>query len=194
MTRFSILPRGAPPQGRSLAGLLLAVLAATCGGDAVPADRTGAAQEDTASPVIRVGENDRVMLEIVAGKTPENSYWNLNGLHGGEGKIRVPLGAEVEVDFRNEDPAMTHSLGITRWADPFPADFAPIEPAFPGAMLNEVGSHVGGLPPEGRSVFRFRASEEGRYAVVCFVPGHAAVGMFIPFEVVEGLAEATVER
>ena len=172
----------------------MTAFAAACGGEAPPSDRAGTPADDTASPVVRIGENDRVLLEIVAGKTPENSYWNLNGLFGGEGRIRVPLGAEIEVDFRNDDPAMTHSLGVTTWAEPFPADFAPIEPAFPGAMLNEAESDAGGLPPDGRSVFRFRASEEGRYAVVCFVPGHAAVGMFIPFEVVEGLPEPVIEH
>lgn len=179
---------------RPLACVLLALLGATCGGDSASGDRADGAPDDTASREVRIGENDRVMLEIVAGMTPDNSYWNLNGLHGGEGRVRVPLGAEIEVDFRNADPAMTHSLGITRWADPFPADFAPIEPAFPGAMINEAGSDAGGVPPEGRSVFRFRASEEGRFAVVCFVPGHAAVGMFLPFEVVDGLSEATIQH
>ncbi|MDH3223546.1 MAG: hypothetical protein OEO23_07510, partial [Gemmatimonadota bacterium] len=87
-----------------------------------------------------------------------------------------------------------HSIGVTRWADPFPADFAPIETAFPGALVKEAEATDGAVPPEGRSVFRFRATEEGRFAVVCFVPGHAAVGMYIRLDVVEGLDEATLEH
>ena len=192
MKRLS--PRAANAGLRPAHFAWIGLLAIGCGGDGGQADPPGTTGSDAPPSAIRIGENDRVILEIVAGETHENSYWNLNGLHGGTGNIRVPLGAEVEVDFRNADPAMAHSLGVTAWADPFPSDFAPIEPAFPGAMVNEVGSDAGGIAPEGRSVFRFKATREGRFAVVCFVPGHAAVGMYIPVEVVDGLSEATIER
>ncbi len=88
---------------------------------------------------------------------------------------------------------MAHSIGVTRWQDPFPANFAPIEPAFPGAMIPDAGSSDHATPPGGRSGFRFRASDVGDFAIVCFVPGHAAVGMFIPVRIVEGLEDARFE-
>lgn len=186
------LRRGSGSPSRTLTAALAAVALVACsGGSADSGQNVDPAVDETP---IRPGPNDRVALEVVAGQTPANSYWNFSGLHGGEGHLRVPLGAEVEIDFRNDDPAMSHSIGVTRWTDPFPADFAPIQPAFPGAMIPGAGSSEGATPPEGRSGFRFRASEEGDFAIVCFVPGHAAVGMYIRVTVVDGLEEASFER
>ena len=174
-------------------GMIGCVLATACGGEApVPDAQPGEPQVQEA-PLIRPGVSDRIILEFVAGLTPENSYWNFNGLYGGKGLLLIPLGSEVEIDFRNADPAMAHSIGITRWVEPFPADFAPIEPAFPGAMIPHAGSPEHATPPEGRAGFRFRASEPGDFAVVCYVPGHAAVGGYVRLRIVEGLSEARLE-
>lgn len=124
-----------------------------------------------------------VTLELVAGQTSANNYWNYNGYAGGEGEIVVPAGAEVTINFSNEDPNMAHSVGIDDRQGNFPANFSNPTPVFEGAMSSNPTSLTEATQPDASETITFTAGEAGEYSMVCYVPGHAAVGMWMPFTV-----------
>ncbi len=100
--------------------------------------------------------------------------------------IEIPLGWDVVVAFRNADPAMTHSVGLETMTRDFPADFAPIEPAFLGAATPDAGHEAEATAPGEIAMLRFKADRVGDFSLVCYVPGHAAIGQYIPVRVVDG--------
>ncbi len=161
-----------------------------CTGDRLPpADKVEGTAADSTEWLTVEESGKRVTIRIAAGSTADNSYWNLNGFHGGTGTIVVPLGWDVVIDFENADPQMPHSLGVDRRTSAFPTDFAPIEPAFLGASSPSAGKEGAATAPGEWETLRFRADVAGEYTLLCYVPGHAAVGQFMAFHVVDG-AEA----
>lgn len=130
------------------------------------------------------GENT-VTLEIVAGETPDNNAWNFNGYFGGEGEIFVPAGAEVTIEFSNEDENMAHSIGVDDRRENFPANFSSVEPVFEGGVSSNPTSLTESTLAGESETITFTAGEPGEYSLVCYVPGHAAVGMYIHFTVTE---------
>ena len=127
--------------------------------------------------------NNAVTLELTAGSTTANNSWNYNGYFGGEGEIFVPQGATVTIDFVNEDPNMAHSVGVDNRRSNFPANFSNPEPVFEGAITSNPTSMTDGTMPGESETITFTASEPGEYSLICYVPGHAAVGMYIHFTV-----------
>ena len=53
-----------------------------------------------------------VTLDLVAGQNSDNNYWNYNGYANGEVTVVVPTGAQVTINFSNQDPNMGHSVGV----------------------------------------------------------------------------------
>lgn len=123
-----------------------------------------------------------VGLQIDAGSTSENARLNFNGHSRGDATITVPVGATVHVDFRNLDPAERHSVGVDRRAPRFPLRLDPPEPAFPGAISAQATSSA--VPPGHSATLTFTATTPGTFSIVCYVPGHAAAGQWLRFEVV----------
>lgn len=121
-----------------------------------------------------------VHLDITAGLTPDNNHWNFNGYTKGGAAITVPQGDSVVIQFTNADPNMAHSLGISSETSNFATPPAP-DPVFPGAISKNPGSMVDGTMPGETETIRFRADKPGTYSMVCYVPGHSAVGMWIYF-------------
>lgn len=124
-----------------------------------------------------------VTMDIRAGSTDVNNYWNYNGMYAGNGSISVPQGYSVTINFTNADPTQPHSLGIDESQESWPATFDAPEPAFAGAMTPDP---LVGTAPDGTASITFVASAAGDYTLVCYVPGHAVAGMHIPFLVTEG--------
>lgn len=124
-----------------------------------------------------------VTMDIRAGSTDVNNYWNYNGMYAGNGSISVPQGYSVTINFTNADPTQPHSLGIDEAQESWPATFDAPEPAFAGAMTPDP---LVGTAPNGTASITFVASAAGDYTLVCYVPGHAVAGMHIPFLVTEG--------
>ena len=123
-----------------------------------------------------------VHITLVAGETDRNNYWNYNGAIRGELDITVPLGTTVTIDMVNNDPAMAHSVGVSAELENFGAPPAPI-PVFEGAITPDPQSMtVGGLPGETQTM-TFVADAAGEYSLVCYIPGHSAVGMWLYFTV-----------
>jgi FtsP/CotA-like multicopper oxidase with cupredoxin domain len=132
-----------------------------------------------------------VRMEIVAGLTPDNNYWNFNGAINGDMAITVPEGYRVTITFVNRDPNMAHSLGISAETSNFAVPPQP-NPVFPGAISQNPGSMIDGTMPGETETIEFVAEEEGNYSMVCYIPGHTAVGMWLYFNV-SGGGEAGIQ-
>lgn len=126
-----------------------------------------------------------VTLDIVAGSDASNNYWNYNGAINGEWAITVPAGYTVTVNLTNSDPNMAHSVGISSELTNFAVPPAP-EPVFEGAITENPQSMVDATMPGESETITFVASEAGDYSMVCYVPGHSAVGMWLYFVVSDG--------
>lgn len=193
MRRYPLVP----------AYLALALTLAACGGgDAPPAgDETPpAAQPATPAPsasimpapptgpmatpdwyVIDRGART-VHLTITAGATPDANYWNYNGYIKGALAITVPQGYTVTIDLVNRDPNMAHSLGIQRdFTNPMlPAIPSPV---FAGAATENPQSMTDATMPGQSETITFVADAAGNYHMICYIPGHTAVGMWLYFNV-----------
>jgi FtsP/CotA-like multicopper oxidase with cupredoxin domain len=132
-----------------------------------------------------------VHLDITAGLTPDNNHWNFNGYTHGGAAITVPQGDSVVITFHNADANMAHSLGISTETSNFASPPAPT-PVFPGAITKNPGSMTDGTMPGQTETLRFLADKAGTYSIVCYVPGHTAVGMWIYF-IVSANGEAGVQ-
>lgn len=132
-----------------------------------------------------------VTMDIVAGLTPDNNHWNFNGATNGSMAITVPEGYRVVITFTNRDPNMAHSLGVSTEMTNFavPPQQTPV---FPGAITQNPGSMIDGTMPGETETVEFVAERAGNYSLVCYVPGHTAVGMWIYFNVAAG-GEAGVQ-
>ncbi|MDX1493396.1 MAG: sulfocyanin-like copper-binding protein [Longimicrobiales bacterium] len=126
-----------------------------------------------------------VTLDIEAGTEPSNNYWNYNGATNGQWAITVPEGYTVTVNFSNADPNMAHSLGISSELTNFAVPPAP-EPVFEGAITENPQSMVDATMPGESESITFVADAAGNYSMVCYIPGHTAVGMWLYFVVSEG--------
>lgn len=175
-------------------------LAACGGGDAPPSEvpeaepAAPAPTAEVAGPAAPTGEltipdwyavdHDArtVDLEITAGTTPDNNYWNFNGYIKGEISIVVPEGYTVSISLTNQDPNMAHSLGISSELSNFAVPPAP-DPVFPGAITENPQSMMEATMPGETDTITFVADAAGNYSMVCYIPGHSAIGMWLFFDV-----------
>ena len=134
---------------------------------------------------------NQVTLDIVAGQTSKGNYWNFNGAQFGEMNITVPVGAEVTINFSNEDPNMAHSVGIYDYFESAPP-MVEARAVFDGAISSNPTSLTEATLPGQSETVTFTASEAGEYTMVCYIPGHVISGMWIYFTVsAEGEAGVT---
>ena len=175
---------------------LLAALAATaCGGsdssageDTAPAETStpAAAPEAEAAPAEMTMpdwyqmDGNTVTLDITAGATSAQNYWNFNGFTAGQGSITVPAGSRVVLNFTNNDPNMAHSVGIEEYRDSW-IGVVEVSPVFEGAVSSNPGSLTESTLPGQSEVVEFDASTPGTYTMVCYIPGHAQIGMWVTF-------------
>jgi sulfocyanin len=169
---------------------------AACGGGEPAADNSQAATESapaaTEAAAPASGEmtmpswftvdGSNVSMDIVAGATDRGNYWNYNGVQFGEMTITVPVGANVTINFSNEDPNMAHSIGVSQGFDTAPA-MVEATPIFDGAISSNPTSMTDATLPGQSETVTFTASEAGEYTLVCYIPGHAVSGMWIRFVV-----------
>jgi len=162
------------PRGRTLwvPALALAVLAGNS------AAARGAA---TAPPILYDAATHAVALTLTAG---EGDGYNFNGHAGGALVVKVPTGATVQVTMRNTAADVSHSVLVAPWNDRIKG--SGLTPAFPGAAPANFETGVTSHDPPLRFSFTARTAE--RYALACGVPGHALIGMWDEFDVVDGLS------
>jgi hypothetical protein len=178
----------------------------TCGREDAPAPGSGGADTAAApstpsasAPAAPTGpmtmpdwfqvDNDArtVHMTVTAGSTSVNNYWNFNGGINGQLAINVPEGYTVTIDFINSDPNMAHSLGISEETSSFAIPPA-TTPVFEGAISQNPGSMIDGTMPGESETVEFVAETVGNYSMVCYIPGHSAVGMWLYFNVTDGEA------
>lgn len=124
-----------------------------------------------------------VTLDVRAGSTQENNNWNFNGYFGGDGEIVVPEGYEVTINFTNDDPNIAHSIGVDDRRGGFPGSFSNPTPVFDGGMSSNPTSMTESTMPGESETITFTASAAGDYSLVCYVPGHASIGMWVALTV-----------
>lgn len=132
-----------------------------------------------------------VNLAITAGATSDNNYWNMNGSISGQVAITVPEGYTVTIDFVNQDPNLAHSLGISPELSNFVAPPDPT-PVFEGAISSNPQSLIAATMPGEEETITFVADVAGNYSILCYIPGHSALGMWLFFNV-SGDGEAGVQ-
>jgi plastocyanin len=99
--------------------------------------------------------------------------------------ISVPVGYTVNVTFSNNGGA-PHSAVVTLYSKRMSVGSFPL--AFHGAGSPNPMSGIG----KGKTQrFSFVANKVGKYALVCAVPSHAALGMWDVFQVTRG-GKATI--
>jgi sulfocyanin len=115
---------------------------------------------------------------IVAAQTPANGENNFNGTSNGKLVLTVPVGATVQLTFKNQG-VLPHSLQIVRPVSPLPAT-ALSAPAFPDAQIPNPQAGI----TKGQTVsVKFTAAKAGKYLMICGFPGHALLGMYATFVV-----------
>ncbi len=124
-----------------------------------------------------------VTLDISAGSTDANNHWNYNGYHNGNATIVVPVGYQVTINFRNDDPLSAHSIGVDPLTSNFPTVFDNPQPVFAGAMSPNPTSMTEATGSGQTATIKFAADKAGDYSLTCYIPGHAATGMWVHFKV-----------
>ncbi|MCG6989802.1 MAG: hypothetical protein LJF06_16705 [Gemmatimonadetes bacterium] len=122
-----------------------------------------------------------VRMTITAGLTPVLNHWNFNGGTHGNIIITVPEGAKVTLTFTNADSAMAHTLGIVDKVGGYSAT-PTLPPVFKGAVTTP-HSAAAGINPGKSQTLHFTASKAGNYAMICYMAGHAVLGMWLHFDV-----------
>lgn len=133
-----------------------------------------------------------VNLTITAGSTNINNHWNYNGAINGRMAITVPEGYTVNLTLVNQDPNMPHSAVISSETQNFATPPSP-EPVFAGAATENPMSMVDATLPGETETITFVAETAGTYSMVCTIPGHSALGMWVFFNVVPADAEVGVQ-
>lgn len=133
-----------------------------------------------------------VTLTLTAGSSNRNNYWNYNGAISGEMAITVPAGYTVTLTLVNQDPNMPHSAVISSETRNFTTPPSP-QPVFAGAATQNPTSMVDATMPGETESITFVAETAGNYSLVCTIPGHSALGMWLFFNVVESDTEVGVQ-
>lgn len=178
---------------------VLALVFAACGGGEPGGEEGAAVEEGAPAPAAEEAPGaitmpgwfghdaaaGTVTLNLIAGETTDNNSWNYNGYFGGEGEIFVPVGSEVTISMENQDQNMAHSVGVGEQRSNFPANFTDPVPIFEGGITESPTSLTEATLPGESETVTFVADQPGEYSLICYVPGHAAVGMYIHFTVTE---------
>ena len=119
-----------------------------------------------------------VWIDLIAGFDGGNGALNFNGGFEGRHTLVVPLGWRVAIRFANRDRDLSHSAIVVRHVDAVPLMIPPA--AFPNAYTISLERGL----MEGRTdEVHFSADTQGRYQLVCAVPGHGQGGMWVGMEI-----------
>ena len=149
--------------------LMLALLAAGCGGSSRPSTPLARWLSSNAS-------NKIVTLTLVPAANHVYNGFNFNGYGKGQVLVTVPSGWRVAVHCLNNVSSSRHSCAIVAGANATGS-------AFPGAATP---APTVGLAPGRQASFSFVASRSGVYRIACLVPGYGRAGMWDVFQVGPG--------
>jgi sulfocyanin len=118
-----------------------------------------------------------VTFALIAGAPGGNGGpFNFNGYTNGTATLTVPAGSKVVMNFVNED-GTPHSAVVVPGDGPLPNGGG--DPAIPGAYTRDVTQ---GLAPFGKDVLQFTAPASGSYRIICGVPGHAGMWIWLKID------------
>jgi len=165
-------------------GLFLTTVIAGCGGS--PPNSASNPPKSPSQWFAQQTTQKSVTFKIYAG---ENNAMNFNGYGHGDMTLTVPLNWHVTIDFVNTDNAQVHSAMIVPFANRAQMDIPTSALAFPRASTPDpsIGTEYGV-----QQSFKFIANKAGSYALVCGIPGHAAMGMWDRLTVSKSASSATV--
>ncbi len=123
-----------------------------------------------------------VQFQLIAGFSGLNGALNFNGFGDGGLTFTAPAGWHVVIHFINHDGMLPHSAIVI--ADSLVPTTGASSPAFSQAVTLKVQE---GLTSTERDDMKFVADKAGSYLIICGVPGHAAAGMWIRFNVEVGV-------
>jgi sulfocyanin len=158
----------------------VAILFMVTGCDSSPAPlSTSGYGTSSNAPYVHIDSTTKtVNFDITAAKTSNNNGFNFNGYSKGQLTITVPVNWHVKVTFSNESSAIPHSAEIVPFSQH--ANSSGFTEAFTGSATPK--PMLGITKGESQS-FSFTASESGKYALVCAVPGHSSDGLWDNFTV-----------
>jgi hypothetical protein len=123
-----------------------------------------------------------VGLNIIAAWNPNNGGLNYNGYYSGDMTVVLPVGWSVEIQFKNQDAMLPHSLVVTKAyaPDEFPDSAGIQQVAIPRAYTD---SPEEGIPSPKTDTVRFMAGVAGNFDFLCGAPGHGHGGMWTKLKV-----------
>jgi alcohol dehydrogenase (cytochrome c) len=147
-----------------------------------PATTAAAARATTSgNRYLSYGATRKVLnLTLVAAESPAAGGLNFDGYSRGRMIVRVPVGSNVDVTFKNRSVEMPHSVVITGGAK---SDILRVQGFQPVQKGAETPDPTVGIR-SGTQTFTFHANRIGRYGIVCAIPGHAVGGMWDYLQVI----------
>lgn len=120
----------------------------------------------------------RAALTLIAGYNGANSGFNYDGYAHGQMVVSVPAGYTVTVTLKNEG-SLPHSAAVVAGAP------TSTTLAFAGAAAPSQNVSTG-LAIGQSAAFHFTPTKPGTFYIVCLVPGHEQLGMWLKFVVTAG--------
>ncbi|MFO2550920.1 hypothetical protein JI721_14385 [Alicyclobacillus cycloheptanicus] len=115
------------------------------------------------------------IIDLEANYNDNDGGMNFDGYSNGAMTVTVPKGWTVQVKFSNDSSMTVHSVMVVPFSDRTNSSFTPTDVAFKGAATPNAES---GTLNGQTQTFIFTATKPGKYAIVCGIPGHAALGMW----------------
>lgn len=127
-------------------------------------------------------EAKTVTIELVAGWNANNGALNYNGYYKGDVTVVIPMGWTVEVDFRNHDGMLPHSVVATK---PYPPDKIPGQAGIGELAIGKAYSvdPESGIMADHHDQIQFHARHAGQFWLLCGVTGHAVQGMWVKLSI-----------
>lgn len=147
---------------------------------------TPAAKQIVTKWLTSIPARHQAVLKLMAGLGTNNGGENFDGYFKGQMTVTVPQGWSLSVNFKNVGD-LPHSAVLEPYGESYNSPQP--KPAYPGA---QTPIPVDGTAPGSSAHFAAKLTRPGKYRIVCAVPGHAALGMWMVVLVKPHIAEASV--
>ncbi len=156
----------------------IVAMAVGCGTTGNPKTATTSSQQNR---WLTYNTSDKVAtIKLDANYNNTDGGMNFNGYSNGAMQITVPQGWKVKVSFKNDNLSLAHSAMFVPYEQRTNTNFFASNVSFSGATTPDASFGTTGNVTQ---IFSFTADKIGKYAIVCGVAGHAAMGMWDTFVV-----------